>query len=132
MAGVGKVGRLPALPGRGRALGDTRAADASRPCGRRSLAEEPEQANVVGKAHLIAIAPTDQKRIALIAKIHRQRPSVIVAAAMRLYYDFNEYAAIEEGYEDPEVSGHAEELCKLIGFVLEDDDGEPAVPAHKR
>lgn len=79
----------------------------------------------------ITIAPADQQRLRLIARINGQRPSQAVPAAMRLYYMYNEYAAIERGYDDPVLSPFAEELCRLIGFEHVDDDGNPAIPAHR-
>lgn len=80
----------------------------------------------------VTIAPRDQERIWLIARIDGNRPSAAAAAAMRLYYQLHEYHAIEVGYDDPELSPYAEQLCELIGFTPIDEDGKPAIPAHRR
>ncbi len=84
------------------------------------------------KSRPITIARVDQRRMVLIARILKKRPSEAVASAMRLYYMYNEYSAIERGFDDPTVSHYAEELCALIGFDMLDDEGRPLVPAHRR
>lgn len=80
----------------------------------------------------VTVAPRDQQRVALLAKLEGCRPSEVVAAALRLYYQLHEYWAIERGYDDPEISTYAEELCRLIGFDMVDEDDRPMVPAHRR
>ena len=80
----------------------------------------------------LTIARRHQRRLWLIAKINKERPSVAVDRAINWFFEMEEFSALERGYDDPTVSAYAEELANLIGFEMIDDDGDRIIPAHKR